>query len=93
MILLEEAKAVLAVGGEDENGNLLNSCEFYSLADNNWKTLNSLNNPGKGISLCKFTGMREQDRRIFVYAFNKTHIERMNLQSINTNPKWDDIKI
>jgi hypothetical protein len=31
MIYVEERGCVLAVGGEDENGNLLDSCESYNL--------------------------------------------------------------
>lgn len=54
MIMVEEKGIILAVGGEDENGNLLDSCESYNFQDNQWKMLNSLNNKGKNIGLCKF---------------------------------------
>ena len=79
MIIVEEKQMILAVGGEDENCNLLNSCESYSTQDNQWKVLNTLNNPGKQMSLCKFNTSRNGEKRILVYAFNKQHIERVNL--------------
>ena len=47
MVLIEEKDVVLVVGGEDENGNLLDSCEIYNTQDNQWKVLNSMNNKGK----------------------------------------------
>jgi len=60
MIMIEEKQIILAVGGEDENGNLLNTCEAYNLFENQWKVLNSLNHPGKGMSLCNFNATRDQ---------------------------------
>lgn len=54
MILVEEIGTILAVGGEDENGNHLDSCEQLKLFENQWKVMSSLNNKGKNISLCKF---------------------------------------
>jgi N-acetylneuraminic acid mutarotase len=43
MIYIEEKDLVLAVGGEDENGNLLDSCESFNVKDKLWKMLNTLN--------------------------------------------------
>lgn len=43
MIYISEKKFVLVVGGEDENSNLLDSCELYSKQDKSWKMLNTLN--------------------------------------------------
>lgn len=43
MIHIEEKRLVLAIGGEDENGNLLDTCEVYSRQDKTWKMLNTLN--------------------------------------------------
>lgn len=31
MIYIEEKRIVLVVGGEDENGNLLDTCELFNL--------------------------------------------------------------
>ena len=55
MLLVEEKGIILTVGGEDENGNLLDSCEIYNYSGNTWKILNTLNNKGKNVGICKFT--------------------------------------
>jgi N-acetylneuraminic acid mutarotase len=34
MIFIEEKNRVVVVGGEDESGNMLDSCEIISLKDN-----------------------------------------------------------
>ena len=54
MITIIERGIILAVGGEDESGNLLDTCEAYILQDNTWKIINTLNNKGKNLGLCKF---------------------------------------
>ena len=74
MIHVEEKGMILAVGGEDENGGLLDSCEMYNTVDNNWKMLNSLNYRSKGVCLCKFVLENKNVMRIFVYAFDKNGV-------------------
>ena len=60
------------MGGEDENSNLLDSCELYSLSEKSWRMLNTLNQKAKNISLCKFVKeKKEGERSIYVYAFGK----------------------
>lgn len=79
MISIEEKKMVLAVGGEDENGNLVDSCEAFSIPENQWKVLNTLNTPGKLMSLCKFNSKFGKEDRLLIYSFNRNNIERINL--------------
>ena len=54
MIYIEEKNIILTVGGEDLHLNQLDSCEVLDLSDNKWRFLNTLNNKGKNIGLCKF---------------------------------------
>ncbi len=54
MIYIEEINCVLAVGGEEENQNLIDSCEMYNIQDQQWKMLNTLNQRVKNVGLCKF---------------------------------------
>ena len=91
MIFIEEKHCVLAVGGEDENQGLLDSCESFSLADRQWKMLNSLNQRCKNVGLCKFVrdGRRNEDRPVFVYAFGKLAVERMEIGQ--ASPKWEEL--
>ena len=69
MIYLEEKKQIVVVGGEDEAGNLLDSCEIMSMKDNNWNVMNNLNNKGKNLGLCKFLETGKKDEITYIYAF------------------------
>ena len=89
MIYIEEKSMVLAVGGEDENNGLLNSCELLNLNDNSWKMLNALNYPGKNLGLCKFS----KDNKIFVYCFGRNSVERIDIIKNPIEPKWEELKI
>jgi hypothetical protein len=71
MIYIEETGQVLAVGGEDENGGLLDSCELLNLSEGNWKMLNSLNYRNKQLSLCKFVIESKTIHKLYVYAFHR----------------------
>jgi hypothetical protein len=53
--------------------------------------LNTLNQRCKNIGLCKFIkdGKRGEDRPVYVYAFGKLAIEKMEIGSLN--PKWEEI--
>ena len=55
MIAVIEKGMILTIGGEDESGNLLDTCEAYIVQENNWRIINTLNNKGKNLGLCKFT--------------------------------------
>lgn len=72
MIYIEEKRFILVVGGEDENSNLIDSCELYSMGDKSWRMLNTMNQKGKNMGLCKFSKeKKEADKPIFIYAFGK----------------------
>ena len=43
MLLIEEKGMILAVGGDDGQGNMLDTCEAFSFSDNQWRTLNQMN--------------------------------------------------
>jgi hypothetical protein len=81
MILIEEKGQMLVVGGEDDQGNLLDQCEILDVKENVWRSFSALNNKGKQIGLCKFTkdNKRYGEKILLLYAFNKTFIERVNL--------------
>ena len=93
MIFIEEKNLVLVVGGEDENQHLLDSCESFNLNEGQWKMLNTLNQRTKNVGLCKFmTGSkRDADRPIFVYAFGKLAIERIELTKTPISPRWEEL--
>jgi len=54
MVTIIEKSMTLAIGGEDESGNLLDTCEAYFMHENSWRIINNLNNKGKNLGLCKF---------------------------------------
>ncbi|CDW79004.1 kelch motif family protein [Stylonychia lemnae] len=94
MIYIDEKRQVLAVGGEDENSNLLDTCELYSMSEKQWRMLNTLNQRGKNISLCKFVkDKKDGERPIYVYAFGKLAIERIDLSKIPISPRWDELNV
>eukprot|EP00347_Sterkiella_histriomuscorum_P023731 403333576 len=98
MIYIEEKRFVLVVGGEDENNNLLDSCELYNRSDKSWKMLNTLNQRGKNISLCKFVkdkkaDLTSADKPIYVYAFGRVAIERIEVTKIPINPRWEELNV
>ena len=47
MIAIPEKGMVLVVGGEDESGNLIDSCEAYFTQENTWRIITALNNKAK----------------------------------------------
>jgi len=91
MIYIEERGCVLAVGGEDENQGLLDSCESFNVQDQAWKMLNTMNQKSKNVGLCKFVrdGRRGEERPIYVYAFGKLAVERVEISS--SSPKWEEL--
>ncbi len=93
MIYIEEKDQVLAVGGEDENGSLIDSCESYSVREGTWKMLNTLNQRTKNVGLCKFTtgSKKDQTKPIWVYAFGKLAIERIELTKVPVSPRWEEL--
>ena len=42
VVEISNERGILVTGGVDENDNLLNSVEFYSLTSESWKDLSSL---------------------------------------------------
>jgi N-acetylneuraminic acid mutarotase len=54
MVYIDELEAVLAVGGVNDTGSLLDSCELLVFKNKKWKIIGSLNYKGKNLSLCKF---------------------------------------
>lgn len=79
MIAIEERGIILALCGQDESGNLLDTCEAYFDQEKNWRIFNTLNFKGKNIGLCKFVEVKETEKRYLVYAFGKQGIERLDL--------------
>lgn len=84
---------MLAVGGEDENGNLLDSCESYGVREQTWRMMNTMNQRSKNVGLCKFSSgsRKDQNKPIFVYAFGKLAIERIELTKTPVNPRWEEL--
>ena len=76
MILVEEKQMILVVGGEDENNNVLDSCEAYSLQEGQWRVLNTLNQKGKNLGLCKFISTKAGFKQILVYSFGRQQVEK-----------------
>ena len=95
MVLVEEKSMIIIVGGEDENGNVLDSCEIMNIKENSWKVFSSLNNKGKNLGLCKFTkeNRRSGEKFIYIYAFNNNIIERINVNSLKIDTKWEILKV
>jgi hypothetical protein len=93
MIYIEERGYVIAVGGEEENnGGLLSSCEQFNIGENSWKMFNSLNNSGKNLSLCKFVKDSKTDTRLVLYCFGRNFVERIDLNKIPLDSKWEELK-
>ena len=84
MVFVEEKGMVFVVGGSDEKGFELESCESMLLKENQWKAFSSLNTAGKNLSLCKFAkeNRRAGEKVLYIYAFNFNAIERVNLFSL-----------
>ena len=94
MIYIDNKNLIFTVGGEDENGNLLDSCEVYTTNDNHWKMLNTLNYKGKNLGLCKFIkeNKKSGDRQ-YIYAFGKKAIERIDISKTPIDPKWEELTV
>lgn len=61
-----------------------------------WRVINTLNNKGKNLGLCKFTrDVRKQtyEKIVMVYAFNKAFVERLDFSRKPEDLKWEEIKI
>jgi len=89
MIAIEERGLVLALCGQDESGNLLDTCEAYFEQDKNWRIFNTLNFKGKNLGLCKFVESKDSEKRYLVYAFGKQGIERLDLNKKPVDQKWE----
>jgi Kelch motif len=93
MLLVEDKQLLLVVGGEDENHNILDSCEAYSLQENQWRVLNTLNNKGKNLGLCKFYNNKGGVKQLYAYAFGSKGVERIDLSKTPIDPKWEEVKV
>ncbi len=65
------------------------------IKENNWKLFSCLNTKAKNLSTCKFSkeNRRAGEKLLYVYAFNGTVIERVNLHSLKQELKWEVVKI
>lgn len=93
MIYMEEKDIVLAVGGEDENGNQLDTCELYNCGDNSWRMLNTLNNRVKNAGLCKFTVETKNNSQMYIYCFGKYSVERVDLMRTPIDTRWEELNV
>jgi hypothetical protein len=93
MIAIEERGMVLAICGQDESGNLLDTCEAYFDQEKNWRIFNTLNYKGRNIGLCKFVEGRDGEKRYLVYAFGKQAIEKLDLSRKPLEQKWELLQI
>lgn len=79
--------------------NLLDSCELYNKEDKTWKMLNTLNQRSKNIALCKFSKDKYKgelgvnEKPIYVYAFGKQAIERIEITKTPINPRWEELNV
>ena len=76
ILYIDEMDAALVVGGENESGSLLDSCEILKFKDKKWKQICSLNYKGKNLGICKFV---KDQQYIQVYAFGINFIEVIDL--------------
>lgn len=94
MIYVEEVGHILVAGGEDENGGLLDSCEILNKYDVEWKTLNSLNCKAKNVGLCKFVVESKPLYKIYIYAFGRSGVERIEMSKTSTlDSRWEELNI
>lgn len=98
MIVTTESEkgTVLVVGGEDGSGALLDSCEIYKRSDpTSWKPFASLNNRGKNVGLCKFSedATSKGPAKVYIYAFTRNAIERVDLGKQPAPTKWEELNI
>ena len=91
MIYVDEKNGFLTVGGENENGSLLDSCEFYSKAEKQWKVVSTLNFKGKNLGLCKFSRESRKDGIVYIYCFGRQSIERVEITKTPISTKWEEI--
>ena len=94
--IIEEKGLIMAVGGEDGHGNLLDKVEIYSVEKNMWKVLNCLKNPGKNMGICKFLKQSKTakgEKQVLIYVFGRNVIERINLDKVPLDEKWEEVKL
>lgn len=95
MITIPEKAMILAIAGEDESGNLLDTCEAYFVQENAWRIISTLNNKGKNLGLCKFVKVNTttHEKSFIIYAFGQTFIEKLDLQLKPADQKWQVVNM